>query len=86
MGSQRVGHNWATELNWKRANLYIIGTLEGQEREKGIEKVFEGTMAENFPNLKKETDTHIQEAQSPKQGKPKQIYTKTYNKNDKSKR
>ena len=33
-------------------------------------------MAENFPNLKKETDTHIQEAQSPKQGKPK--HTKTY--------
>ena len=86
MGPQRVGHNWATELNWKRANLCIIGTLEGQEREKGIEKVFEGTMAENFPNLKKETDTHIQEAQSPKQGKPKQIDTKTYNKNDKSKR
>ena len=62
--------NW-TELNWKRANLCIIGISEEQEREKGIEKVFEGTRAENFPNLKKETDTQVQEAQSPKQGKKK---------------
>ena len=77
MGSQRVRHDWATELHWKCANLCIIGISEGQEREKGIEKVFDGTMAENFPNLKKETDTHVQEAQSPKQGKPKQTYTKT---------
>ena len=29
-----------------------------------IENVFEEIMAENFPNLKKETDIHIQEAQS----------------------
>ena len=23
MGSQRVGHNWATELNWTELNLYV---------------------------------------------------------------
>ena len=36
---------------------------EGEEREKGTENVFEEIMAKNFPNLKKETDIHIQEAQ-----------------------
>ena len=43
--------------------MHIIGIPEGQEREKGIENIFEGTMAENFPNLEKETDTQVQEAQ-----------------------
>ena len=33
-------------------------------------------MAENFPNLKKETDIQVQEAQSHKQDELKQIYTK----------
>ena len=61
--------------------MHIIGIPEGQEREKGIENIFEGTMAENFPNLEKETDTQVQEAQSPKQGKPKQTYAKTLNVN-----
>ena len=35
-------------------------------------------MTENFPNLMKEKDTHIQEAQSPKQDKYKEAYTKTH--------
>lgn len=38
-------------------SLYITGAPEGPEREKGIKNVFEKNfMAENFPNLKKETD------------------------------
>ena len=41
----------------------MTGTSEGEEREKGIENVFEEIMAENFPNLKKETDIQIQKAQ-----------------------
>ena len=42
-------------------------------------------MAKNFPNLKKETDIEIQEAEGPKQSEPKQTYTKTYyNKNGKN--
>ena len=36
----------------------------GKKREKGMENIFEEIMAENFPNLKKETDVQIQEAQS----------------------
>ena len=48
--------------NIKRANLCIIGIPEGEEKEKGIENIFEEIMAENFPNLK-DTEFKIQEAQ-----------------------
>ena len=48
--------------NIKWANLWIIGIPEEGEKEKGIENIFEGIMAENFPNLN-ETDIKIQEAQ-----------------------
>ena len=41
--------------NMKCANLHIKRTPE-EEREKGIENIFEEIMLENFPNLKKETD------------------------------
>ena len=34
----------------------------GKKREKGMENIFEEVMAENFPNLKKET--HIQEQEA----------------------
>uniref|UniRef100_A0A8D1SPW4 L1 transposable element RRM domain-containing protein n=1 Tax=Sus scrofa TaxID=9823 RepID=A0A8D1SPW4_PIG len=48
--------------NIKWANPCIIGIPEGEEKEKGIENIFEEIMAENFPNLKK-ADIKIQEAQ-----------------------
>ena len=48
--------------NIKQANLCIIGIPEGEEKEKGIENIFEEIIAENFPNLK-DTDINIQEAQ-----------------------
>jgi hypothetical protein len=39
----------------KRSNLRIMGIKEGEEIEaKGIHKIFNKIMAENFPNLKKE--------------------------------
>ena len=61
------------------ANLPIIRIPEGKEREKEIENVFEEIMAENFPNLKKETDIQIQEAQRvPNKMNPKQTHTKVY--------
>ena len=63
--------------NIKWVNLHIIGIPEGEEREKGIENVFEEIIAENFPNLKKEhPDTGSTEG--PTQVEPKQTYTKTY--------
>ena len=44
------------------SKLPIIGAPE-EKREKRIENVFEEIIAENFPNLKKETDIKVQEAQ-----------------------
>ena len=37
--------------NIKHTNICIIGVPEGEEREKGHEKIFEKTTAENFPNV-----------------------------------
>ena len=41
--------------NINSTNICIIGFPEGEKREKG-QNVFDEIMAENFPNLKKETD------------------------------
>ena len=47
----------------KHNNICIIGVSEGEEREKGSEKIFEKIIAENFPNKGKETVTQVQEVQ-----------------------
>ena len=49
--------------NIKRNNICIIGVPEGEEREKGCEKIFEGIIVKNFPNMGKEIATQVQEAQ-----------------------
>uniref|UniRef100_A0A8D1D3S7 L1 transposable element RRM domain-containing protein n=1 Tax=Sus scrofa TaxID=9823 RepID=A0A8D1D3S7_PIG len=49
--------------NVKRSNIRIIGVPEGEEREKGTEKIFQEIIAENFPHMGKEPVTQIQEAQ-----------------------
>ena len=36
--------------NIKHNNIHIIGVPEGEEREKGPEKIFEEIIVENFPN------------------------------------
>ena len=71
--------------NIKQANLHIIGIPKGEEKEKGVENIFEEIITGNFPILK-DTDFKIQEAQrAPKQVEPKQAQTKTYhNTNSKS--
>ena len=38
--------------------------LEGEERGQDIENLFEKIMTENFPNLVKEIDKQVQEAQT----------------------
>ena len=48
--------------NMKHNNIHIMGTLE-EEREQGIENLFEEIMTKTFPNLVKEKDTQVQEAQ-----------------------
>ena len=49
--------------NRKRNNICIIGIPEGEEEEQGIENLFEKVMMENFPNLRREKFTQIQETQ-----------------------
>ena len=47
----------------KRNNIRIIGLPEGEEREKGPEKIFEEIIVENFPNMGKDIATQVQEVQ-----------------------
>ena len=47
----------------KHKNIQIIGVPEDEEREQGIENLFEEIMTGNFPNLAKELDIQVQEAQ-----------------------
>ena len=47
----------------KRSNIQIIGVPEGEEEEQEIENLLEKIMKENFPNLVKEIDIHVQEAE-----------------------
>ena len=69
----------------KCTNIHIIGVPEEEEKGKGPEKVFEEIIAENFPNMGKETVTQVQKAQSPIQDKPKEEHTKTHiNQTDKN--
>ena len=51
-------------VNFKHTNIHIIGVPEGEEREKGPEKIFEEIIAENFPNMGKEIVNQVQESQS----------------------
>ena len=48
--------------NFKLNNIHLIAVSEGEEREKGMEKIFETIIAENFPKMRKESLTQIQEA------------------------
>ena len=48
---------------FKRNNISIIGVPEDEEREKGAEGLCVQITAENFPNLVKDIDIKIHEAQ-----------------------
>ena len=49
--------------NIKCTNIRIIEVPEGEEREKKPEKIFEEIIAENFPNMGKETVSQVEEVQ-----------------------
>ena len=71
--------------NIKCNNICIIGVPEGEEREKGPEKIFEEIIVEKFPDMEKEIATQVQEAQNPRQDKPKEKHTETHsNQTDKN--
>ena len=63
---------------FKCSNIRIIGMPEGEEEEQEIENVFENIMKKNFPNLAKEIDIQVQEAESLKQFGTKENHTKTH--------
>ena len=83
--------------NFKRTNQQsrigtdIIGMPEGEEREKGTEKIFQEIIAENFPHMGKEPLTQIQEAQRvpykiyPRRDTPRHILIKLTKIKDKEK-
>ena len=77
--------------NIKHNNIRITGVPEGEEREKGPEKIFEEIIAENFPNMGKEIATQVQEAQrvsyriNPKRNTPRHIVIKLAKIKDKEK-
>ena len=68
--------------NIKLSNIRIIAVPEGEEREKGPEKIFEEIIVENFPNMGKERATQVQEAQrvpyriNPRRTMPRHILIK----------
>ena len=68
--------------NVKRNNVHIIGVPEGEEREKGPEKIFEEIIVKNFPNMGKEIATQVQEVQrvpgkrNPRRNTPRHIVIK----------
>ena len=49
--------------NIKRNNIHIVRVPEGEEREKGPEKIFAQVIVENFPNMGKKIAIQVQEAQ-----------------------
>uniref|UniRef100_A0A8C9DXY7 L1 transposable element RRM domain-containing protein n=1 Tax=Phocoena sinus TaxID=42100 RepID=A0A8C9DXY7_PHOSS len=65
--------------NIKCNNIHIIGVPEGEEREKGPEKIFEEIIVENFPNMGKEIATQVQEVPyriNPRRNTPRHIVIK----------
>ena len=64
--------------NFNHFNIWIIGVPKGEEEEQEIENLFEQIMKENFPNLTKEIDMKVQEAQriqklDPRRNTPRHI-------------
>ena len=65
--------------NIKCTNIQIIGVPEEEEKKKGLEKIFEEIIVENFPNMGKEIVNQVQEAQgvpyriNPRRNMPRHI-------------
>ena len=77
--------------NIKHNDIRIIGVPEGEEREKGPEKISEEIIVKNFPNVGKEIATQVQEAQqvpyriNPRRNTPRHIVIKLAKIKDKEK-
>ena len=53
---------WDVQDSIKINNLCIIGVPEGKEREKDVESLFEEILTENFPNLGRNLEIQVHEA------------------------
>ena len=77
--------------NIKDNNNCIIGVPEGEEREKGPEKILEKIIVENFPNMGKEIAIKVQKAQrvpyriNPRRNMPRHTVVKLAKIKDKEK-
>ena len=77
--------------NVKHTKTHIIGVPEGEEGEKGTEKIFQEIIAKKFPNMGEEALTRIQEAQrvpykiNPRRNTPRHILIKLTKIKDKQK-
>ena len=66
----------------KHTNTDIREVPVGEEKEKGPEKIFEDIIDENFPNMRKEPLTQVQEVQrdpyrmNPRRNMPRHILIK----------
>ena len=60
----------------KHNNIHIIGVPEEEGKEKGVEGLFEQIIAENFPNLEKETHPNSGGTENSHQNQQKQANTK----------
>ena len=75
----------------KCTNIHIIEVSEGEEREKGPEKILEEVIVKNVPNMGKKTVTQVQEAQgvpgriNPRRNMPRHIVIKLTKFKDKEK-
>ena len=54
---------WEMQDNMKCDNIHIIVIQNREEDKQGIENLFEKVMMENFPNLRRQKVTQIQETQ-----------------------
>ena len=64
--------------NIKCTNIQIIGVPEEEEINKWYEKIFEEIIVENFPSMKKDSQSSPRGTKSPIQDKPKEKQTKTH--------
>ena len=77
--------------NIKHNNIRIIGVAEGEERQKGPDKIFQEIIVEKFPKMRKEIANQVQEAQrvsyriDPRRNTPRHIVIRLAKIKDKEK-